>query len=198
MKKINSFFAILAAAAMFAACGGNSENKTSDDSGITKQEEEAIENLKDSNEPKSVSFEFTIDDKLYKLDESTVKSTIIPFACYNKEDETSLVWVSGINAENPGEEISIEIDVPSELNNGTIEASEIIIMVSEKSHEGQSKTLVYLSGKYIPVEFSSVKTKNAGPELDSYSLDLEFSGNFKSILDDSSPEVTNAKYSIKY
>ena len=53
----------------------NSENKTSDDSGITKQEEEAIENLKDSNEPKSVSFEFTIDDKLYKLDESTVKSS---------------------------------------------------------------------------------------------------------------------------
>ncbi|MDD3686685.1 MAG: hypothetical protein PHE56_07955, partial [Bacteroidales bacterium] len=59
-QKRNFIVLVFAAMFLFAACGGNSENSSSEDSKITKQEENAIEDLKEENQAVNITFEFTL------------------------------------------------------------------------------------------------------------------------------------------
>ena len=196
-QKRNLIVLVFAAMFLFAACGGNSENSSSDDSNITKQEEDAIEEMKEENEPINIAFEFTLDGNQYKIDNKTVKSTIIPFALFNHEDSQSLVWVTGKSIDNPKNEISFEMTLGETLKNGTMQANEIIIKISEDKGNGQSKTTTYLSAKYIDVKFSSVKKEKSGEGFDTYSCECSFGGNFKSLLDDSTLVISDAAFSVK-
>jgi hypothetical protein len=196
-QKRNLIVLVFAAMFLFAACGGNSENSSSDDSNITKQEENAIEDMKEDNEPIDIAFEFTLDGTQYKINNKTVKASIIPFALYNNEDRQSLVWVTGESMDNSDAEISLEITLAEPLKNGTMQASEIIIKISEDKGNGQNKTTSYLSGKYIDVEFNTVKKEKSGESFDTYSCECSFDGNFKSLLDDSTLEISDAAFSVK-
>lgn len=196
-QKRNLIVLGFAAMFLFAACGGNSEKTSSDDSNITKQEEDAIEDLKEENQAVDIAFEFTLDGTQYKINNETVEASIIPFALYNNEDHQSLVWVVGKSVDNPEVEISLEISLAEPFKNGTMQANEIVIQISQNKGNGQNKTTSYLSAKYIDVEFSSVKKEKSGEGFDTYSCECSFGGNFKSLLDDSTQVISDAAFSVK-
>jgi len=196
-QKRNFIVLVFAAMFLFAACGGNSENSSSEDSKITKQEENAIEDLKEENQAVDITFEFTLDGTKYQINNGTVEASIIPFALYNNEDHQSLVWVVGKSADNADLEISLEITLAEPFKNGTMQANEIVIQISEDKGNGQNKTTSYLSAKYIDVEFSSVKKEKSGEGFDTYTCECSFGCKFKSLLDDSTPVISDANFSVK-
>ncbi|MBN2777790.1 MAG: hypothetical protein JXR36_09110 [Bacteroidales bacterium] len=196
-QKRNLIMLVFAAMFVFAACGGNSEKSSSDDSNITKQEEDAIEEMKEENEPIDIAFEFTLDGTQYKINNETVEASIIPFALYNNEDHQSLVWVVGKSVENPEVEISLEISLTEPFKNGTMQANQITLQIYKNNEDGQKKTTSYLSAKYIDVEFSSVKKEKSGEGFDTYTCECSFGGNFNSLLDDSTQVISDAAFSVK-
>ncbi|MDD3687834.1 MAG: hypothetical protein PHE56_13865, partial [Bacteroidales bacterium] len=119
------------------------------------------------------------------------------FALYNNEDHQSLVWVVGKSADNADLEISLEITLAEPFKNGTMQANEIVIQISEDKGNGQNKTTSYLSAKYIDVEFSSVKKEKSGEGFDTYTCECSFGCKFKSLLDDSTPVISDANFSVK-
>ncbi len=184
---------------LFSCGGGQSQEAIK---GVSQGEVEefakAAEAVANKLQPAEVELSFAAGDTEYRLDPSTVRATIIPFAYYNEEENHSLLWMVGRDINDPSIEVQLEMSVSGKLNLGSYVISEGNIRIAKESKEGEDyvKPLYYFV-KNVSINVTSLEQKKLMDSVNGYSIEMNFGGKVAPVKGDA-VNITKGIYKVVY
>lgn len=139
----------------------------------------ASEPLAEMLKPKQLDFAFNLDGVGYAMNKDLLKGAVLPNAFYDINEDVTVVWLRGLAANNPSEELFFELVIKGKITEASREAIKVTLQIGRIDDDLNTKSVITATSTQMPISINNIAEHALTNENNAYSLELSFEGKMK-------------------
>ena len=196
---MSKLFYILLLPAFFMACTSNDKKPQSLLPSKSEMEllTSASEPLAELLQPNQLDFALNVDGAAYSLNKTLLKSAVLPNAFYNVNEDVTVIWLRGLAANNPSEELFFELIIRGKVTENSRQASKVTFQIARVGDNSNNESVFLSTATDMPISINNLAEHALTNENNAFSLELSFEGTMKKV-GGGSAVISGGKFALVY